>query len=82
MGIEEEEKEIQTKVIGNLFNIIIAEKFPNFKQERLIKVQKAYRISHCQDQKRNTPRHIITKTLNKENKQRLLIAAKEKRLVT
>jgi hypothetical protein len=33
MGVEEEE--IQTKGTDNLFNIIIAEKFPNLKKESL-----------------------------------------------
>jgi hypothetical protein len=48
-------KEIQTKGIHNLFNRIIAENFSNFKKERDIQMQ---------DQKRNTPRHIIIKTLS------------------
>jgi hypothetical protein len=76
MGVEEEE--IQTKGIDNLFNRIIAEKFPNFEKERVTQVQEAYRTPNCQDQKRNTPRHIIIKTLSTQNKERILKAAKEK----
>jgi hypothetical protein len=45
-------------------------------------VQKAYRIPNLWDQKRNTPRHIIIKTLSTQNKERILKAAKEKRQVT
>jgi hypothetical protein len=76
MGVEEEE--IQTKGIDNLFNRIIAEKFPNFEKERVTQVQEAYRTPNCQDQKRNTPRHIIIKTLSTQNNERILKAAKEK----
>jgi hypothetical protein len=45
-------------------------------------MQKAYRTPNVQDQKRNTPRHIIIKMLNIQNYERILKAAKEKRLVT
>jgi hypothetical protein len=45
-------------------------------------VQEAYRTPNFQDQKRNTPRHIIIKTLSTQNKERILKAAKEKRQVT
>jgi hypothetical protein len=59
MGIEGEE--IQTKGIDNLFNKLIAENFPNLEKERDIQVQEAYRTPNHQDQKRNTPKHIIIK---------------------
>jgi uncharacterized coiled-coil protein SlyX len=77
MGIEEGE-EIQTKGIDNLFNRIIAENFPNIRKERVTQVQEAYRTPNHQDQKRNTPRHIIIKTLSTQNRKRILKAAKEK----
>jgi hypothetical protein len=48
MGVEEEE-EIQTKVIDNLFNRIIAENSLSFEKERVTQVQKAYRTSNWQD---------------------------------
>jgi hypothetical protein len=78
MGIEEGEV-IQTKGLDNLFNKIIAENFPSLK--RVIQVQEAYRTTNCQAQKRNTPRHTIIKTLNIQNKERILKAAEEKRKV-
>jgi hypothetical protein len=81
MGIEEGE-EIQTKGTDNLFNRIIAENFPNLKKERLTQVQEAYRTPNHQDQKRNTSRHIIIKSLSTQNKERILKLAKEKRQVT
>jgi hypothetical protein len=80
MGVEGEE--IQTKGIDNLFNRIIGENFPDLQKERVTQVQEAYRIPNPQDQKRNTPRHIIIKTLSTQNKERILKAAKEKRQVT
>jgi hypothetical protein len=45
-------------------------------------VQEAYRTPNHQDQKRNTPTHIIIKTLSTQNKERILKSAKEKRQVT
>jgi hypothetical protein len=49
---------------------------------RNIQIQEAFRTPNQQDQKRNNPRHIIIKTLNKQNKERILKAAKEKWQVT
>jgi hypothetical protein len=81
MGIEEGE-EIQTKATDNLFNRIIAENFPNLKKERVTQVQEAYRTPNHQNQKINTPRYIIIKTLSTQNKERILKGAKKKRQVT
>jgi hypothetical protein len=50
MGIEEGE-EIQSKGIDNLFNRMIAEKFPNLKKERVTQVQEIYRTPKCQEKK-------------------------------
>jgi hypothetical protein len=63
MGVEEGEV-IQTKGIDNLFNKIIAENFPNLVKERVNQVQEAYRTPNTQEQKGNTPRYIIIKTLS------------------
>jgi hypothetical protein len=74
MGIEEEQ-EIQTKGIDNRFNKIITENFPSLEKDKNIQVQEAYRTSNHQDQKRNTPKHIIIKTLNTQNKEKIVKAA-------
>jgi hypothetical protein len=74
MGIEEEQ-EIQTKGIDNQFNKIITENFPSLEKDKNIQVQEAYRTSNHQDQKRNTPKHIIIKTLNTQNKEKIVKAA-------
>jgi hypothetical protein len=63
MGIEEGEA-IQTKCIDNLFSRRIAENFPNLNKESITEVQEIYRKPNHQDHKRNTPRHIIIKTLS------------------
>jgi hypothetical protein len=78
MGVEEGE-EIQATNLDNLFNRIIAENFPNLEKKRVTQVQEAYRTQNHQDSKRNTPRHIIIKTLSIQNKERTLKAAIEKR---
>jgi hypothetical protein len=51
-------------------------------KERVTHIQEAYRKTNCQDQKRNTLRHIIVKTLSTQNEERILKAAKQKRQVT
>jgi hypothetical protein len=43
-----------------------------------IKVHEAYRIPNKWDQKRKSSHHIIIKTLNKQNKEGILKAAREK----
>jgi hypothetical protein len=62
MSIEEEK--IQTKGIDNLFNNTITENFPSLEKGKDIQLQKVFRAPNRQDQKRNTPRHIILKTLS------------------
>jgi hypothetical protein len=69
MGVEGEET--QTKGTDNLFTRI-GESFPNLEKERVTQVQEAYRTPKCQDQKRNTPRYIIIKTISTQNKERIL----------
>jgi hypothetical protein len=43
-----------------------------------IKVQETYRISNRLDQKRKSSHHIIIKTVNIQNKERILKSAREK----
>jgi hypothetical protein len=68
----EEKQDSQLKGLENIFNKIIEEKFPNLKKEMAIKVQEAYRIPNKLDQKSKSSCHIIIKTLNSENKERIL----------
>jgi hypothetical protein len=56
MGVEEG-REIQTKGIDNLFNRIIAEKFPNLEKEKVTQVEEA-----CRTKKETPQTHHIQKT--------------------
>jgi hypothetical protein len=52
------------------------EHFPNLKKEMPINIQEAYRTPNRLDQKRNSSFHIIVKTANAQNKERILKAVK------
>jgi hypothetical protein len=78
----EESEDSQPKGPVNIFNKIIEENFPNLKKEMPINIQEAYRTSNRLGRKRNSSYHIITKTPNTQNKERLLKAKREKGQVT
>jgi hypothetical protein len=78
----EESKDFQLKGPVNIFNKIIEENFPNLKKEVPMNIQQAYRTPNRLDQKRNTSCHIIVKTTNLQNKERILKAVREKCQVT
>ncbi|KAL6037201.1 hypothetical protein STEG23_016771 [Scotinomys teguina] len=80
IGIEGEE--YQLKGMENIFNKIIEENFPNLKKEPPIKIQEAYRIPNRLAPQKKSSSHIIIKTLNIQNKERILRAAKEKGQLT
>ena len=60
----------------------MTENVPNLVKERDMQVQEAQRISNKMDAKRPTPRHIIIKMPKVKDTERILIAAREKQLVT
>ena len=70
---KEEQQEIE-----NLFENIMKEICPNLVKEMDIQVQKAQIVPKKLDLRRNTPRHIIIKLSNINDKERILKAAKEK----
>jgi hypothetical protein len=78
IGIEESE-DSQFKGTGNIFNKIIEENFPSLKEEMVINVEEAYRTPNRLDQKRNFSIHIIIRTPNAQNKERILKSGKKKR---
>jgi hypothetical protein len=80
IGIDENE-DYQLTGLANIFNKIIEENFPNLKKEMPMNIQEAYRTPHRLDQKRNSSRHIIIKTRNVLNKDRILKAVREKHQV-
>ena len=77
IGIEESE-DFQLKGPVNIVNKIIEDSFPNLKKELPINIQEAYRTPNRLDQKRISSCHIIIKTPNAQNKERLLKALREK----
>ena len=80
MGLPEgEEKEHE---IGNLFEKIMTENFPNLVKKIDIQVHEAQRVPNKMDAKRPTPRHIIIKVPKVEDKEKILKAARKKQLVT
>jgi chromosome segregation ATPase len=80
-GIEEN-KDSQHKGPVNIFNKIIEENFPNLKKKMPMNIQEAYRTPNRLYQKRNSSCHIIVKTPNEQNKERILKAVREKCQVT
>ena len=75
---KEEEEEIE-----NLFEKITKKKtFPNLVKEIDIQVQESQKAPNKMDTKRTTPRHIIIKMPKVKDKERILKAARDKKLVT
>jgi hypothetical protein len=74
--------DFQLKGPINIFNKIIEENFPNLNKEMPVNTQEAYRTPNSLDQKRNSSHHIIIKTPNAQNKERILKAVREKGQVT
>ena len=72
---------MQIKGPENILNKIIEENVPNLKKRIPMRVQEAYRTPSRLDKKKS-PSHIIIKTQNIQNKERILRAAKEKGQVT
>jgi hypothetical protein len=82
IGIDENE-DFQLKGPINIFNKIIEDNyFPNLKKEMSMNMQEAYRTTNSLYQKRNSSLHIIIKIPNKQNKERILKAVREKGQVT
>ena len=81
IGIYEKE-DLQLKRPVNIFNKIMEENFPSLKKEMPMNVQEAYRTQNRLDQKRNSSCHIITRTINALNKERILKVVREKDQVT
>jgi chromosome segregation ATPase len=81
IGVNENE-DFQVKGPANIFNKIIEENLPNLKKEMPMNIQEAYRTPNRLDQKRNSTQHIIIRTTNALNKDRILKAVREKGQVT
>ena len=78
----EESEDSQHKGPVNIFNNIIEENFHNLKKEIPMNIQEIYRTPNRLDQKRNSSCHLIVKTQNAQNKERILKAVRGKGQVT
>jgi hypothetical protein len=78
----EENKDSQLKGPVNIFSKIIEENFPTLKKEMPTNIQEAYRTPNRLQKKRNSSCHIIIKTPNALNKERILKAVRKKGQVT
>ena len=79
-GIPEGEEEEQG--IGDLFEKVMMENFPNLMREKITQIQETQRIPIKRNPKRPTSRHIIIKMTKFQDKERILKAAREKQEVT
>jgi hypothetical protein len=73
-----EKEDFQLLGSVNIFNKVIEENFPNLKKEMSMNIEEARRTPSRLDQKRNSSSHIIIRTTNALNKERMLKAIKEK----
>ena len=76
------EGEAKEEEIGNLFEKIMKENFSNLVKETDMQVQEAQRVPIMMDAKKPTPRHITIKMTKFKDKERILKAAREDKLVT
>ena len=79
IGIPEGEEE---KGIENLFEKVMMETSPNLMREKVTQIQETQRVPSKRNPKRPTPRHIIIKMANFQDKERILKAAREKQEAT
>jgi len=68
--------------IENLLEEIITENFPDIGKKKPTQIQEAHRVPSKMNPKRPTPRHIIIKLANTNDKVRILKAARERQTVT
>ena len=73
IGVDEDEDRTV-----NIFKKIIEVNFPNLKKEMAMNIQDTYRTQSRLDQKINSSQHIIIRTTNTLNKDRILKAVRKK----
>jgi uncharacterized coiled-coil protein SlyX len=81
IGIDVNE-DFQIKGPVNIFNKIIEENFPYLSKEMPMNIQVAYRTPIRMEQKKNSSYHLIIRTTNELNKDRILKTVREKGHVT
>ena len=80
IGVPEEEdnKKDHEKILEE----IIVENFPKMGKEIITQVQETQRVPNRINPRQNTPRHILIKLTTIKHKEQILIAAREKQLIT
>jgi hypothetical protein len=78
----DENEDFQLKGSANNFFKIIEKNFPCLKKEMPMNIKEAYRTPNRLDQNRNSSQHIIIRTTNSLNKDKILKAVREKDQVT
>ena len=58
------------------------ENFPKIRKDIITQVQETQRVPNKMNQRRNTPRHILTKLTKIKHKEQILKAAREKQQIT
>ena len=76
------EGEEKDQLIGNLFEKIMKENFPNLVKAIDMQFQEAPRVPNKMDANRPTPRHIIIQMPKVKNKDRILKTVRKKKSVT
>jgi hypothetical protein len=66
------------RAIEYLYQYYRKKNFPNLKKDMLVIIQEAYRTPNYLEQKKKSCHHIIVKTPNAQNKERILKAVREK----
>jgi hypothetical protein len=77
-----EEEDSQFKGPENILSKIIEENLPDLKRFIAINIKEAFRIPNRLDQKRNSSQNIKVKTLNEQNKERILKSVRERGQIT
>ena len=67
------------KETEKIFQVIIAENFPNMGKESLTQIQEAQRVPYKIHPRRNTQRNILLKLTKIKEKEKILKAAREKK---
>ena len=80
IGIPKGEEE--EKGIGNLFEKVMMENFPNLMAEKVTQIQESQRVPSKRNPKRPTAKHIIIKVAEFQDKERILKTARNKQEVT
>ena len=80
--ILQESQKKREKWAENLFDNVIAENFLNLEKETEIQIQEAQRSPNRINPRKSTPKHIIIKMAKRSDVERILKAAREKKIST